>query len=61
MISRIWKFLREWWTPDDEEDADGFPGDECPMCAGTGGVAMIANGETKLFPCFACKGKGKVE
>ena len=56
----IWQWLRDWWTPDDEEDADGYPGDVCPMCEGNGTLLTWASGVSKFIHCPACKGKGTV-
>lgn len=62
MISRIWKFMRDWWTPDDEEDADGYPGDECLMFFGHRGWFEFLDVHTMIWrKCPACKGKGKVQ
>ena len=62
MISRIWKFLREWWTPDDEEDADGFPGETCPLCQGFREIVFsVGNNKAWHIPCPACNGTGKVQ
>lgn len=58
----IWQWLRDWWTPDDEEDADGYPGEECPMCGGEGGWLELGDFHTMIWrKCPACNGTGKVQ
>lgn len=56
----IWQWLRDWWTPDDEEDADGYPGDVCPFCNGYGWYMDDDNVGSVPTQCPACKGKGTV-
>ena len=59
----IWQWLRDWWTPDDEEDADGYPGDVCLMCEGRRivlGPGYRGNKVGAWTTCPACKGKGTV-
>ena len=62
----IWQWIRDWWTPDDEDDADGYPGDVCLMCGGEQFLRLPDDDPlTKQFGelwkiCPACKGKGTV-
>ena len=56
----IWQWLKDWWTPDDEEDADGYPGDVCPFCYGVGTVIVVVRGRQARCQCPSCKGKGTV-
>ena len=56
----FWQWLKDWWTPDDEEDADGYPGDVCPWCGGNGKIEYDVLPSSYYIDCPACKGKGTV-
>ena len=43
----IWQWFKDWWTPDDEEDADGYPGDVCLRCGGRKEILFPESGELK--------------
>lgn len=63
-LERFLAAIGDWWlalnTDDDDGYADGFPGETCPMCMGTGKSRLLQKLDTDNTRCIACGGTGVV-